>query len=656
MFEEKKYMNKELDRIRELVRILNEASEAYYGENEEIMSNLEYDALEAELEELEEKTGIVLSGSKTHKVGGSLASELAREAHSLPMLSLAKTKESMELASFLGEHVGALSWKLDGLTVVLAYQGGKLAKAVTRGNGQIGELITENARMFRNLPISIPFQGKLVIRGEAIITYSQFEKVNAELSDVATKFKNPRNLCSGSVRQLDSNITKARGVEFYAFSLAEMEGKTFTLHSEQMEYLRSLGFSIVEYRLTNSEKLQDDIDEFSKRIATNDFPSDGLVLKFDNIEYGKRLGSTDKYPRDSMAFKWKDELATTTLKEIIWSASRTGLINPIAVFDPVELEGTTVSRASVHNVSILRELKLGIGDQITVYKANMIIPQIAENLTASDSIYLPHECPSCGSDTVLRTENEISVLMCQNPDCPAKQIKSFTHFVSRNAINIDGISQMSLEKLIDRGFIKEFADLFKLERYKNEIIEMEGFGEKSYEKLHAAIEKARHTNLIRVIFGLGIPNIGHANAKNIAKHFNQDIEKVRNSSTEELQGIDGIGDVLADAIWQYFKDEKKSEALNNLLAVLEIEKPKEQRAQTLSNLTFVITGSLKHFENRDSLKEKIEELGGKVASSVSKNTNYLINNDVTSNSSKNKKAKELDVKIISEENFIKEFL
>ncbi|MGP1569574.1 MAG: NAD-dependent DNA ligase LigA [Eubacteriales bacterium] len=649
-------MDKEIQRIKELVNILNEASLAYYGKNEEIISNFEYDKLEDELAQLEKRTGIILSASPTQKVGGTLARELPRFAHESPMLSLAKTKQIAELADFLKSAVAVLSWKLDGLTVVLTYEDGKLAQAVTRGNGQIGELVTDNAMMFANLPLRIPFVGKLVVRGEAIITYSQFEKINAQIEDVVSKYKNPRNLCSGSVRQLDSSITKKRGVKFYAFSLSKIQDMNFNLRSEELEFLKSLGFEVVEYKLTDAKNIEFDVSEFEKRISKNDFPTDGLVLRLNDIKYGESLGTTDKYPKDSIAFKWKDEIATTVLKQIQWSASRTGLLNPIAVFEPVELEGTTVSRASVHNVSIVRELKLGIGDSICVYKANMIIPQIAENITKSNTLQLPEFCPVCGKKVELKKERDVSVLLCKNMECPAKQIKSFTHFVSRNAMNVDGLSEASLEKFVDNGYIREFADIFKIERYKNEIIAMEGFGEKSFVKLLNSTKKASKTSLSRLLYSLGIQGIGVSNAKSIAKYFDYDIEKVRNADFSEFCAIDGVGDVLAQSLVSFFKDAEKNRKLNNLLEVLEIEKKEKISEETLRGKTFVITGSLEQYSNREELKTIIEELGGKVAGSVSKNTTCLVNNDLQSASSKNKKAKELGVPIISEQDFIAQFL
>lgn len=645
-------MENKANRIKELVKLLNSAREAYYVENTEIISNFEYDRLEKELEELEKETGIVLSSSPTRNVGGSLASDLPKLAHKSPMLSLAKTKEVAELVDFLKFEKAIISWKMDGLTVAVSYENGELTQAVTRGNGQVGELITENAKMFTNLPIKIPFEGEITLRGEAIITYSQFEKINAQIEDTALKYKNPRNLCSGSVRQLDSSITKKRGVEFHVFSIASVSGKDFQFHSEELEFARSLGFEVVDYKITDAVKVEEDIREFERKIAENDFPSDGLVIRLDDIKYGKTLGTTGKYPKDALAFKWRDEIAETVLKEVEWSASRTGLINPIAIFDAVELEGTTVSRASLHNISILRELKLGIGDRITVYKANMIIPQIAENLSCTDNLELPSICPSCKGKSKLKNENGVSVLICENPACPAKQIKAFTHFVSRNALNIEGISEAILEKMIDRGFISEFADIFKLREHKSEIIEMEGFGEKSFEKMINAVEAASKTTISRLILALGIPNIGEANAKNIAKHFKGDLACIMQAGEEEFSEIDGVGKIMAEGIYKFFRKSENIKMIEELLKVLEFEEVYQNTDAKFEGKTFVITGSLEKFENRAALKEVIELSGGKVSGSVSNNTDYLINNDAKSNSSKNKKAKEIGISIISEDEFL----
>lgn len=645
-------------RIKELVELLNKASEAYYAQDIEIMSNREYDELYDELEKLEEETGVILTNSPTVNVGYEAVEELPKERHESPMLSLGKTKNREELRDWLQDKSAILSWKLDGLTVVLSYYDGKLAKAVTRGNGEIGEVITNNARTFKNIPVSISYKGNLVVRGEAVISYSDFEKINKEIKEEDNKYKNPRNLCSGSVRQLNNEITAKRNVKFYAFSLVATEGVDFkNSREEQLMFLKEQGFDIVEYKKVDRDNILEAISGFEREITNYDIPSDGLVLMYDDLEYSASLGRTAKFPRDSIAFKWADELRETTLKEIEWSASRTGLINPVAIFEPVELEGTTVSRASVHNISILRSLKLGIGDRITVYKANMIIPQINENLTCSDNVEIPCNCPVCGGVTEIRSVSEVQSLYCTNPDCAAKKIKSFTHFVGRDALNIDGLSEATLEKFIESGFIHEFTDLFKLEKYRDEIVEMEGFGEKSYQNLHESIEIARNTTLSRLIYALGIANIGVANAKMLCKEFDYDLERMRNADVSELSTIEGVGEVIATAFKDYFENEDNKRILENLLPELTIEKPKvSENADALKGMVFVITGSLNHFENRDELKALIEERGGKVTGSVTGKTNALINNDITSSSSKNKKAKELNIPIITEEDFMKEYL
>ena len=649
-------MNHKIERINELVKKLNEAAKAYYQDAAEIMSNYEYDALYDELTALEKETGIVLASSPTVNVGYEILSELPKERHEKPMLSLDKTKDVQALKEWIGDKKALLSWKMDGLTVILEYDAeGKLAKAVTRGNGEIGEVITNNARLFKNVPLSIAHKGGLVLRGEAVITYSDFYKINEEIEDVDAKYKNPRNLCSGSVRQLNNEITAKRNVNFFAFTLVKAEGVDFeNSHEKQMLWLKSQGFDIVEYEMVTGDTLEDCVQRFASKIENNDFPSDGLVVIYDDIAYGESLGRTAKFPRNAIAFKWADEIRETTLKEVEWSPSRTGLINPVAIFEPVELEGTTVSRASVHNISVLEGLELGIGDTIEVYKANMIIPQIAEKKTRSGSLMIPKDCPTCGGATEVRRIADAKALYCTNPECEAKKIKSFTLFVSRDAMNMEGLSEATLEKFIAKGFIHEFADLFKLERFAEEIREMEGFGEKSCKNLLASADKARTTTLPRLIYALGIQNIGVANAKMLAKQYHYEIEELVLASAEELAAIDGIGEVIAKSIEEYFRDEKNQKILSNLLAEVTIEKPEENTgAQIFEGMNFVITGSVEHFANRNEVKAVIEARGGKVTGSVTSKTNYLINNDTTSNSSKNKKAKELNIPIISEEDFLK---
>ena len=638
-----------IEQMQNLIVLLNQAARAYYQESREIMPNYEYDRLYDMLEALEKETGVTLSGSPTMRVGYEVLSELPKEAHPQRMLSLDKTKDVEQLRTWLGDHEGIISWKLDGLTIVLTYEDGKLVKAVTRGNGEIGEVITNNARVFTNLPVSIDFKGRLVLRGEAVISYPDFEKINESITDESAKYKNPRNLCSGSVRQLNNEITAQRHVRFYGFSLVSAEGLEFAKRTEQLQWLAARGFKVVEHKVVDAPALDETVQWFADRIEDNINPSDGLVVSFNDIEYGRSLGQTAKFPRDSIAFKWRDEIKETILEEIEWSASRTGLINPVAIFKPVELEGTTVSRASVHNISVMRELKLGIGDTITVYKANMIIPQIAENLTGSDSVEIPAVCPVCGSDTVIHDETGVQTLFCPNPDCLAKQIKSFTHFVSRDAMNIEGLSEMTLEKLIARGMIKELADLFHLEKFRDEIVEMEGFGVKSFENMLGAVEKARNVSVPRFLYSLGIPNIGTANAKIIAQHCQNQWMKVQNLTREELTTIDGIGDVMAEGFVGFFGDAGKAKIVEDLLAEINLDESFEAAGTAFSGMTFVITGSLNHYENRDALKAEIEKAGGKVAGSVSAKTSYLINNDVTSTSGKNKKAKELGIEIIDED-------
>lgn len=647
-------MDTSIQRMKELTERLNQAAKAYYQEDREIMTNLEYDNLYDELVRLEEETGTVLANSPTLKVGYEAVDFLPKETHESPMLSLDKTKDVEELREFIGEHKTLLSWKLDGLTIVLTYENGELLKAVTRGNGTVGEVVTNNARVFKNIPLKIPYKGRLVLRGEAIITYSDFEKINASIEDVEARYKNPRNLCSGSVRQLNNEITAKRNVRFYAFSLVSAEGVDMHNSREyQFQWLKSQGIDVVEYKVVTAETLDEAMEYFSQAVEKNDFPSDGLVALYDDIAYGESLGSTAKFPRNSYAFKWADEMRETRLLEIEWSPSRTGLINPIAVFEPVELEGTTVSRASVHNVSILKELGLGIGDTIQVYKANMIIPQIAENLTRSGNLKIPDICPVCGHEARIIKENEVESLYCMNPDCVAKKIKAFTLFVSRDAMNIDGLSEATLEKFIARGFIHDFGDIFEIEKHREEIVSMDGFGEKSFENLMDSLDRAKKTTLSKVIYSLGIANIGLANAKVICRYFDYELEKIRNAGEEEVSAIDGIGPVIAKNLVEYFKNEENNKKLDHLLSHLEIEKEETGEEQIFAGMNFVITGSVEHFSNRSEAKAYIESLGGKVTGSVTGKTNYLINNDKNSGSSKNKKAKELGIPILSEEDFLR---
>lgn len=644
-------MTSKADRNKELTEILNRASKAYYMQDTEIMSNYEYDALYDELVQLEKETGITLSNSPTIHVGYEVVSELPKEEHEYPMLSLDKTKDVQTLSDWLGDQMGVLSWKMDGLTIVLTYDNGELVKAVTRGNGYVGEVITNNAKVFKNVPHRIAFKGKLTLRGEAVIKYSDFNALNNQIEDSEAKYKNPRNLCSGSVRQLNNAVTAERNVFFFAFTLVVAEGEDFhNSRMQQFEWLRSQGFDVVEHVQVDRESLPSYVSQFAERITENDFPSDGLVLILEDIAYGESLGTTAKFPRNAIAFKWADEIRETHLLDVEWSASRTGLINPIAVFEPVELEGTTVSRASLHNISILRALQLGRGDLIQVYKANMIIPQIAENLTRSDSLEIPSVCPVCGETTEIRSLNDVSSLYCLNEECPAKHVKQFSLFVSRDAFNIEGMSEATLEKLIQHGFLHEPADLFHLDNYHDEIVQLDGFGEKSYQRLMASVQKARKITLAKLIYSLGILNIGLSNARLLCRHYKNDLQALMSASTEELTAIDGIGPVIAGSFTDYFADEHHKKELEDLLGEVEIEQENfEAEDRIFDGKIFVITGSLEHFKNRNALKELLEEKGAKVAGSVSSKTSYLINNDAASASSKNKKARELGVSVITEE-------
>lgn len=644
-------------RMKELVNRLNEASRAYYAENREIMSDHQYDTLYDELEELEKRTGIVMANSPTVRVGYEAVDSLPKETHERPMLSLDKTKDVEQLRGFIGSNRTLLSWKMDGLTVVLTYRGGELAKAVTRGNGVTGEVVTNNARVFVNVPRRIPYTGELVLRGEAFITYSDFKRINEEIPETEARYKNPRNLCSGSVRQLNNEVTARRNVHFYAFMLVRADGVDFENSREkQFQWMRSQGFDTVEYRVVTADTLDEALDYFREQVKKNDFPSDGLVALYDDIAYGDSLGSTAKFPRNSYAFKWADEMQKTRLTEIEWSPSRTGLLNPVAIFEPVELEGTTVSRASVHNVSIVRDLKLGIGDEIEVYKANMIIPQINRNLTGSGTAEIPDRCPACGGRTEIRTNGDVATLFCVNPDCPAKHMKSFTLFVSRDAINIEGISEQTLEKFMAHGMVRTRADLFRLGRFHDQIVKMDGFGEKSFQNLMESVRKAKTTTVSRLLYSLGIPGIGVATAKMLSRAYDEDLDRIRHASLESLTAVEGIGDVTASDFVAWWGDEKNADSVDELLPILTFEKEfSEEGQERLAGLVFVVTGSLTRFSNRKALKELIEREGGKVTGSVSANTDFLINNDVHSTSAKNRKAAELGIPILSEEDFIRRF-
>ncbi len=648
-------MSDKIDRMKELTEVLNQAARVYYQGKDEIMSNREYDSLYDELFALEKESGVVLAGSPTQRVGYEVLSELPKERHLSQMLSLDKTKDAAQLVEWLGGQEGLLSWKLDGLTVVLTYEKGELVKAVTRGNGQVGEVITNNARVFQNIPLKIPCKGQVVLRGEAVIPYSEFLRINKELPE-EEQYKNPRNLCSGSVRQLNNEVTAKRNVKFFAFALVTAEGVDFHNSQEQKYFfLKDQGFDVVEYERVTGENVEDAVGRFSGKIASNDFPSDGLVLLFDDISYGESLGSTSKFPRNAIAFKWADEVAQTTLREIEWSASRTGLINPVAIFDPVELEGTTVSRASVHNLSIVKQLELGIGDTIQVYKANMIIPQIAENLTRSGNLEVAKVCPVCRKPAKIHSENGVEVLFCENRQCLAKKLKAISLFVSRDAMNIDGMSEATIEKLLAKGLIHQLGDLFRIQRHKEEIVSMEGFGERSYEKLVEAVEAAKRTTPARFLYSLGIPNIGTSNAKLICKAFGQDFGRVRQATEEELVEVDGVGGVIAKAFTAFFEDGENRKVIDDLLSVITLEKEAESSVSNMEGIQFVITGSVHHFANRNEIKALIESRGGKVTGTVTSKTNYLINNDNTSNSSKNKKARELNIPVLTEEEFIEKF-
>jgi len=640
-------------KIQELVARLNAASYAYYQEDREIMSDLEYDKLYDELVQLEKTTGIVLAGSPTRKVGYEVVSGLNKVAHDFPMLSLDKTKDPEALASFLGKEVGLLSWKLDGLAIALKYENGELQQAITRGNGTIGEDVTHNAKVFANIPLTVPFKEKFIVRGEAVIPFAEFEIIN---ENEEVKYKNPRNLCSGTVRQLDSKVVATRRVLFYALQLL---GGNFSLKSEQLAWIADLGFDVAHFEKVTADTVIHVIDKFKNKILTEPIASDGLVLTYDDIAYSESLGATSKFPRDSLAFKWQDELVETTLLNIEWNTSRTGLINPVAVFEPVEIEGSVVGRASLHNVSILRALELSVGDRITVYKANMIIPQVAENLTRKQKdVLIPTNCPVCNGKSEVIGDPE--TLYCTNSSCPSQKIQSLSHFVSRDGMNIAGLSEQTLEKFSEAGFIADYIDLFAISKYKDEIIEMEGFGQKSYDKLIVAIEASKDIALPNFIHALGIKHVGLANAKLLCAYFGHDPIKITEACTsesylEDILEIKGFGEAISHSLHEYFSNESNIELFQRSLGLLRLKTPTPSDLATLSGLTFVITGDVNQFPNRKALQEFIENRGGRVSASVSAKTSYLINNDATSTSGKNKKATQLDVPILTEDDFVKGF-
>ncbi len=697
-------------RIDELTAKLNEASRAYYTDGIEMMTNYEYDAMYDELLALEDETGYVREDSPSVNVGYETAAGLPKVVHEIRMLSLNKTKDREELKAWLGDKTGLLSWKLDGLTVGLTYENGRLMQAVTRGNGTEGELITANAMTIRNIPKVIPCKGRVVLRGEAVIRYSDFGKINEAITDADAKYKNPRNLCSGSLRQLDPAVTAERKVSFYAFSLTLVEdtdadrgsvegartarndqtlvegaaatggssaavgaagydltyakdaaadlvtgaasgtaGYDLNSRRDRMEWLRSQGFEIVDYVMVDAENLSDAIDRYEASIPDFDIPSDGLVLTLDDGVYAATLGATAKFPRDAIAFKWRDQHADTVLREIEWSPSRTGLLNPVAIFDPVELEGTTVSRASVHNVNIMEDLELGIGDTVRVYKANMIIPQLSDNLTRSGNIEIPDTCPVCGGRTQIRDDEGTKTLVCTNPDCLAKHVKKFSHFVSRDALNIEGLSESGLLKLIGISAIRTFPDLFRLADHRDEIVELEGFGQKSFDNLAASAERASHTTPARLLYGLGVPGIGVATSALISRACRNSWHAIETLDEEGLTSIDGVGSVMARDYVDFFADEDNKAVVAELLGMLELDESYEAAGTSLEGKTFVITGSLEHYSNRKELKAEIEAEGGKVAGSVSDRTDYLITNNPSSGSAKNRAAREHGVEIITEE-------
>lgn len=652
-------------RMKQLVAKLNEARRVYEQGTDEIMSNLEYDRLYDELLKLEQELGTYLPNSPTHNVGYEVVSALQKEKHETPMLSLDKTKSTDAIKSFIGNKKCIASWKMDGLTVVLTYNNGKLDKAVTRGNGEIGEIVTHNARTFKNLPKEIEFKGKLVLRGEAIITYTDFNKINSSLGSGVENYKNPRNLCSGSVRQLDSSIANNRSIRWFAFELVSADGKSPNSVEQSFEWLKRQGFQTVEYMVINQSNFLSVMSYFSSKVSKIDIPSDGLVFTYDDVAYGKSLGRTSKFPRHSMAFKWQDDEAESRLINIEWQVGKTGIITPVAIFEPVDIEGSTVSKASLHNLSILMET-LGRpykGEKIRVFKANMIIPQIScgeklqPNQINAIRISIPDQCPCCGGETEVQIDPKsgVQTLWCSNIDCPAKGSRLFKHFVSRDAMNIDGISDATLNRFIEEGLISTFADIYRLSDHMEKIVNMDGFGYKSYENMINSINKSRKVKPANLINALSIPNVGLATAKLICRNFGNDIEKVVAASYSEIDSINGVGDVIASNFVNYFNNKENVDNFIDLYRQLVIEQEKISTNTSMNGVVICVTGDVYIFPNRRAIKDLVENLGGKLTGSVSRSTSYLVTNDTTSGSRKNKAAQEYGIQILTEKQFIDKF-
>lgn len=649
-----------LEKMHKLISLIDKYRNEYYNEDREEVDNKEYDRLKDELDELERKAGFVLSNSPSLKVGCEVTSKLPKYTFKKPMLSLSKTKEVSGLQQFLSDKDGILSWKMDGLTVVVAYNNGELVSAITRGNGEIGEVITQNAKHFRNLPLRIPYKGKLVLRGEAVMTYSDFERINKGLVTSGDELKkNPRNLCSGTVRSVDSSVTKNRGVYWYAFELVSADCEIPNDIDKQFKWLNNNGFDTVQFMVVNSSNVVQAVMQFESIVESKklDIPTDGLVLTYRDKKYGESLGVRAKSPRHSIAFKWEDEAVETKVIDIEWSPSRNGLITPVAIFEPVDIEGSTVSRASLHNVSIFAEKQLGYGDRIKVYKANMIIPQVLDNLDRTATCQIPGQCPCCGEPTVLHQDPKSGVytLWCENSECAAKGTRSFEHFVARDAMNIDGVSTSTLNTLIECRIISDYASIYHINEHADEIINLEGFGYTSFMNIVNAVEKSRNVKPANLIYALGIPNIGLTTAKLICKHFGNDLVKTVTASYNDLINIDGIGDTIADSFTAYFADKNNAEAFVRLTKELNIIQEAVSNNTEMNGITICVTGDVHIFKNRRAIKDIVENLGGKLTGSVSKSTSYLVTNDTTSGSRKNKAAQEYGIPILTEQQFIEKF-
>lgn len=643
-------------RIKELIEILNNASFNYYNSNP-IMSDYEWDKLYDELKLLEQETNIIYSNSPTQNVGCKVLDKIEKVTHNHPMLSLDKCHSEKDLIDFAKDKDCILSVKCDGLTTSLHYINGKLIGAESRGNGIEGGNILENVMTIKNIPLNVPYKEELIIDGETIIDWNTFNKINEGLPTGQDKFKHPRNLASASLNVLDTKIAASRNMRFIAWRVIKgLNCKSVFFSLKEAE---KLGFEIVPMwtytnKSSDKENISTMLSDLQDKADNLGIPYDGAVMTYDDIEYGKSLGRTEKFFKHSIAYKYEDELYETNLNDIEWNTSKTGLINPVAVFEPVDLDGAITTKATLHNISYIEKLQLGIGDTIQVYRANMVIPKVHDNLTRSNTWKLPDKCPCCGGNVEIHNENGSKTLHCMNNDCKAKLLGKLSHFVSKNAINIDGLSEQTLQKFIDLGWLNTFKDIYYLSDHKEEMYKLDGFGKKSVDKLLESIEKSRNTTLDRFIYGLCIPLIGRTASKTITKEFNNQPEEFYNIWCHgyDFTKLNDFGDTMNNSMQDFIKNNYRWIAVLIGEFIFRESDNNDNIKQVLEGKTFVITGSLRFYKNREELAAVIERNGGKISGSVSAKTSYLINNDVTSTSGKNKKANELGIPIISEGEFV----